>query len=97
MSAHDALFEPLHGKRRTVRQSLIEVAERWERSPLADAGGRAALEDAVRHALRRGEISRELPAGTDITALAGAFVAGLVAGEGTAAVDHVFPLGHRRR
>ncbi len=97
MSSRDALFEPLHGKRRTLRQALIEVAERWGRSPLADADGRAALEDAVRHALRRGEISRELPAGTDIPALAAAFVAGLVAGEGAAAVDCVFPLGRHGR
>jgi hypothetical protein len=97
MSTRDALFEPLYGKRRTVRQALIEVAERWGRSPLADAGGRAALEDAVRHALRRGEIARELPAGTDLTAVAAAFVDGLVAGEGAAAVYHVFPLGRRAR
>ncbi len=93
MSDHDAVFEPLLGKRRTVRQALLEVAERWERAPIGDKAGRAALEDAVRHKIRRGEIGRELPAGTDAAALARAFVEGLVAGEGVAAVGRVFPIG----
>ncbi|HZJ54403.1 MAG TPA: hypothetical protein VFD38_09730, partial [Myxococcaceae bacterium] len=84
MSSHDAVFEPLLGKRRTVRQALIEVAERWASSPIDDAEGRAALEDAVRHKLLRGEIGGELPEGTDAAALARAFVGGLVAGEGRA-------------
>jgi hypothetical protein len=93
MSGHDAVFEPLLGKRRTVRQALVEVAERWGRTPIEDGSMLAALEEAVRHKLRRGQISRELPAGTDAAALARAFVAGLVAGEGGAAVARVFPIG----
>ena len=93
MSQHDSLFEPLLGKRRTVRQALIEVAERWTSTPIHDAAGRAALEDAVRHKILRGEIGRELPAGADAAALARAFVAGLVAGEGTAAVERIFRAG----
>ena len=91
MTRHDPVFEPLLGKRRTVRQALIEVAERWTRTPIHDVSARAALEDAVRHKILRGEIDRELPAGTDAAALARAFLAGLVAGEGVAAVARVFP------
>jgi hypothetical protein len=86
MSTHDAVFEPLLGKRRTVRQALLEVAERWTKAPIDDPGVRAALEDAVRHKIRRGEIAGELPSGTDAAALARAFVAELVAGQGLAAV-----------
>ncbi|HVP63147.1 MAG TPA: hypothetical protein VMT11_21500 [Myxococcaceae bacterium] len=91
MNPHDPVFEPLLGKRRTVRQALIEVAERWTRSPIEEAAGRAALEDAVRHKLQRGEINRELPPGIDAVALAREFVAGLVAGEGAAAVARILP------
>jgi hypothetical protein len=93
MSQHDPVFEPLLGKRRTVRQALLEVAERWARTPIDDPGVRAALEDAVRHKIHRGEIGRELPAGTDAAGLARAFVAGLMAGEGAAAVARVFLRG----
>jgi len=95
MSRHDGVFEPLRGKRRTVRQALIEVAERWTRTPIADPEVRVALEDAVRHKIQRGEIARELPAGTDAVGLAREFVAGLVAGEGAAAVARVFPMAGR--
>ncbi len=91
MNARDLVLEPLLGKRRRIREALVEVAERWVSHPLADAEGRAALEDAVRHKLLRGEIGRELPAGVDAAALARAFVAGLIAGEGAAAVDRVVP------
>jgi hypothetical protein len=93
VSGHDEVFEPLLGKRRTVRQALLEVAERWTRSSIEDQPGRTALEDAVRHKILRGEIGREIPPGADAAGLARAFVAGLVAGEGTAAVSRVFPLG----
>ncbi|HEY1418555.1 MAG TPA: hypothetical protein VGF41_11640 [Myxococcaceae bacterium] len=93
MSGHDEVFEPLLGKRRTTRQALLEVAERWVRTPIHDANVRASLEDAVRHKILRGEIGREIPPGADAAGLARAFVAGLVAGEGTAAVSRVFPLG----
>lgn len=93
MSGHDALFEPLLGKRRTVRQALSEVAERWTRAPIDQADVRTALEESVRHKILRGELGGELPAGTDAAALARAFVAGLVAGEGTRAVKRVFPIG----
>jgi len=86
MSQHDLVFEPLLGKRRTVRQALLEVAERWTKAPIEDPRVRAALEDAVRHKILRGEIAGELPSGTDAAALARAFVAALVAGEGLAAV-----------
>lgn len=91
MSARDDVLEPLRGKGRTVRQALTEVAERWVRGPLEGADGSRALEDAVRHLLRRGEIRRELPAGLDAAALARAFVVGLRAGQGAAAVDRVVP------
>lgn len=91
MSEHDAVFEPLLGKRRSVRRALLEVAERWARSPIEDGGVRAALEESVRHLIHRGAIRGELPAGVDAAALAREFVAGLVAGEGTAAVERVFP------
>jgi hypothetical protein len=91
MSPHDPVFEPLRGKRRTVRQALIEVAERWMASPIEDPAARAALEDAVRHKLHRGEIDRELPPGIDAAALARQFVAGLVAGEGAAVVARILP------
>jgi hypothetical protein len=47
----------------------------------------------VRHKIVRGAIGGELPAGTDAPALARAFVAGLVAGEGAAAVARVFRMG----
>ena len=93
MSGHDAVFEPLLGKRRTVRQALLEVAERWGRTPIEDVAVLAALEDAVRHKIRRGEIGGELPPGTDAAALARAFVTGLVEGEGGAALDRVFSIG----
>jgi len=93
MSGHDAVFEPLLGKRRTVRQALLEVAERWTRTPIGDPDVRAALEDSVRHKIVRGAIGGELPAGTDAPALARAFVAGLVAGEAAAAVARVFRMG----
>jgi hypothetical protein len=92
MSARDAVFEPLLGKRRTVRQALVEVAERWVAAPIDDAQGRAELEDAVRHKILRGEIGGELSQGVDAAALARAFVAALVAGQGAAAVSHVLPL-----
>ncbi len=92
MSAHDPVFEPLLGKRRTVRQALIEVAERWTSSPVEDAAGRAALENAVQHKLLRGEIDGEVPPGIDAAALARQYVAALVAGEGAAAVTRVLPL-----
>jgi hypothetical protein len=91
MTSRDALFEPLLGKRRTVRQALVEVAERWAAAPIDDVEGCAALEDAVRHKILRGEISREIPAGADAAALARAFVAALVAGEGARAVERAFP------
>ena len=91
MSKHDAVFEPLLGKRRSVRRALLEVAERWARSPIEDGGVRAALEESVRHLIHRGAIRGELPAGVDAAALARAFVTGLAAGEGTAAVERVFP------
>jgi hypothetical protein len=91
VSAHDEVFEPLLGKRRTTRQALIEVAERWVRSPIEDAVGRSALEDAVRHKILRGQIGGEMPAAADAAELSRAFVAGLVAGQGTAAVARVFP------
>lgn len=93
MSRHDAVFEPLLGKRRTVRQALSEVAERWTRTPIDEPDLRSALEDSVRHKIFRGELSGELPAGTDAAALARGFVAGLVAGEGTGAVKRVFSVG----
>lgn len=91
MNTHDPLFEPLLGKRRSVRQALTEVAERWASAPIVDAAGQAALEDAVRHKLLRGGIGREIPADIDAAALARAFVADLVAGQGAAAVDAVLP------
>jgi hypothetical protein len=91
VSKHDAVFEPLLGKRRSVRRALLEVAERWARSPIEDGGVRAALEESVRHLIHRGAIRGELPAGVDAAALAREFVAGLAAGEGTAAVGRVFP------
>jgi hypothetical protein len=74
-----------------VRRALLEVAERWARSPIEDGGVRAALEESVRHLIHRGAIRGELPAGVDAAALAREFVAGLAAGEGTAAVGRVFP------
>lgn len=95
MSATDAVLEPLRGKGRTVRQALGEVAERWGRGPLEDAEASRALEDAVRHLLRRGQIRGELPAGVDAAALARGFVAGLRAGQGAAAVDAVLPPSNR--
>jgi hypothetical protein len=82
VSKHDAVFEPLLGKRRSVRRALLEVAERWARSPIEDGGVRAALEESVRHLIHRGAIRGELPAGVDAAALAREFVAGLAAGRG---------------
>ena len=87
MSAADAVLEPLRGKGRTVRQALTEVAERWVSGPLEGTDGPRALEDAVRHLLRRGVIRGELSASADTAALARAFVRGLVDGRGTAAVE----------
>ena len=94
MSGHDAVFEPLLGKRRTVHQALSEVAERWTRIFIDQAdvrflrlGGFGQARDL------RGEIDGELPAGTDAAALARAFVAGLVAGEGTGALSELFRVG----
>ena len=89
MSQHDPVFEPLLGKRRAVRQALLEVAERWTRTPIKDSGVRAALEDAVRHLLRRGQIAGQLRADADPSLLARSFVEGLVKGEGPAAVDRL--------
>jgi hypothetical protein len=91
VSAHDPLFEPLLGKRRTVRQALVEVAERWAAAPLQDAAALGTLEDAVRHLLERGKKRRELPPAVDAAARARAFVEALAAGQGPAAVDRVFP------
>jgi hypothetical protein len=89
MSVDEGVFEPLRGKRRAVRQALVEVAERWTRHPLRDAARQAALEDAIRHLLRRGQIRHELPAGADPSALARAFVEALVAGNAATAVEAV--------
>ena len=89
MSVPDALFEPLRGKGRTVRQALGEVALRWEAAPLTGVGARSALEESVRHLLLRGRIRGELPAGADPAAAAHAFVEALVAGRGVAAVAEV--------
>jgi len=91
MSAHDPLFEPLLGKRRTVRQALVEAAERWATAPIDEPRARGAFEDAVRHLLERGKMRRELPPGVDAAARARAFVEALAAGQGKAAVDSVFP------
>jgi hypothetical protein len=91
MSGHDAVFEPLLGKGRTLQQALREVAQRWVAAPIEDGGTRAALEDSVKHLLRRAVVRRELPAGADTEALARAFVAALVAGQGSAAVERVLP------
>ncbi|HEY1334381.1 MAG TPA: hypothetical protein VGF31_09000 [Myxococcaceae bacterium] len=93
MSGHDAVFEPLLGKRRTVRQALSQVAERWTRAPIEDPEVQASLENSVRHKILRGQVGGELPPGTDAAALAHAFVSGLVAGEGTGAVARVFRTG----
>jgi len=93
VSGHDAVFEPLLGKRRTVRQALLEVAERWTRTPIGDPEVVAALESSVRHKILRGEVGGELPPGTDAAALARAFVTGLVKGEGMGAVARVFRTG----
>lgn len=90
MSTRDAVLEPLRGKGRTVRGALTEVAERWVTARLDDADV-GALEDAVRHLLRRGVICRELPAGIDAEALARVFVRGLQAGQGTAALEAILP------
>ncbi|MGZ6071084.1 MAG: hypothetical protein ACXWK8_07685 [Myxococcaceae bacterium] len=87
MSAADAVLEPLRGKGRTVRQALTEVAERWVSGPLEGTDGTRALEDAVRHLLRRGVIRRELPPTADTGALSRAFVRLLVEGRGRAAVE----------
>jgi hypothetical protein len=97
VNAAEAMLEPLRGKGRTVRQALTEVARRWAAGPLVDAVGRTALEDAVRHLLRRGEIRGELPAGIDAAAMARAYVDALVVGRGAAAVDLVVPSGERAR
>jgi hypothetical protein len=94
LSAHDGVFEPLRGKRRAVRQALIETAERWATNPIADPSERLAFEEAVGHLLRRGQIRNELSPAADPAALAHAFVRGLVEGKGTAAVELV--LGPRR-
>jgi len=91
VSKHDAVFEPLLGKRRSVRRALLEVAERWARSPIEDGGVRAALEESVRHLIHRGAIRGELPAGVDAAALAREFVAGLGGRGGDPAVGRVFP------
>ena len=88
MRTRDAVLEPLRGKERTVRGALTEVAERWATARLDD-GDVGALEDAVRHLLRRGVIRRELPAGLDAEGRARAFVRGLQAGQGAAAVDPI--------
>ena len=93
MRGHDAVFEPLLGKRRTVRQALSEVAERWTRAPIGDPQVQAALENSVRHKILRGQVGGELPPGTDAAALAHAFVTGLVAGEGMGAIARVFRTG----
>ena len=87
MSEHDPVFEPLLGKRRTVRQALLEVAERWTTAPVEDPEVLAALEDAVKHKIRRGVIAGEIPPGTDAAVLARAFVAALVVGNGLAVVE----------
>jgi hypothetical protein len=87
VSAADVVLEPLRGKGRTVRQALTEVAERWASGPLEGPVDPRALEDAVRHLLRRGVIRGELPATADAVALSRAFVRGLVEGKGRAAVE----------
>jgi len=91
VSGHDDIFEPLLGKRRTTRQALLEVAERWAQAPIHDAAVCASLEDAVRHKILRGQIGGEIPPDADAAELSRGFVAGLVAGKGTAAVSRVFP------
>jgi hypothetical protein len=87
MNVYDGVFEPLRGKRRAVRQALIEAAERWTANPIADPSVRMALEEAVAHLLKRGQLRKELPPAADPGALAQTFVRGLMEGKGTAAVD----------
>ena len=94
MSVHDGVFEPLRGKRRAVRQALIEAAERWAANPIADPSVHRELEAAVAHLLRRGQLRKELPDVADPAALAQTFVSALVHGRGAAAVD--FVLGPER-
>jgi len=95
VSVPDALFEPLRGKGRTVRQALTEVARRWEMGARA-ADALQPLEDAVRHLLRRGQIRGELPPVADTGALARSFVCGLVDGRGAAAVSLVLEVREGR-
>lgn len=97
MNAAEAVLEPLRGKGTTVRQALTEVARRWAAGPLVEPRAREALEDAVRHLLRRGEIRGELPAWIDAAAMARAYVDALVVGRGAAAVDLVVPSEERAR
>jgi hypothetical protein len=89
VSVHDGVFEPLRGKRRAVRQALLEAAERWTANPIADPSLRRELEAAVAHLLRRGQIQKELPEAADPAMLAETFVSALVHGKGAAAVDFV--------
>jgi len=89
MTDHDGVFEPLRGKRRRVRQALLETAERWGKSPVGDPAMREALGEAVQHLLRRGQIGGEVSAAADAEALGRAFVTALVQGKGRAAVDLV--------
>ena len=94
MSVHDGVFEPLRGKRRAVRQALVEAAERWTANPIADPSVRRKLEEAVAHLLKRGQIRREVATTVDAGALAQAFVRALAEGKGTGAVELI--LGPRR-
>jgi hypothetical protein len=94
LSGRDAVFEPLHGKGRPLRESLSLLVERWKAGPLGDED-LGALEEALHHLFRRAQVRRTLPSSADPVVLAREFLRALREGRGreaVAALDASLPL-----
>ena len=85
MTPRDAVFEPLQGKGRPLRQALALLVERWTAAPLGD-DDLGALEQSLMHLFRRAQLRRQLPASADPARLARDFLRALREGRGAQAL-----------
>jgi hypothetical protein len=90
VTARDAVFEPLHGKGRPLRQVLAELVERWAAAPLGEQDA-PAMEEALHHLFRRAQLRKQLPSTADPVGLAGEFFRALREGRGQQALAALGP------